>query len=294
MQLSEKAVLQQYFNDIGPRADLSREEERALIKKARDGDQAAYEKFIGSYLRLVAGIALGYSRRSRIEVMDLIQEGNQGLIKAYHKFEPQRNVAFVTYAGYWIRAYMTRYMLYNGPYRTRSQSTLRQFFSLQREMTRFQAMYGRTPEIEEMAAYFDVEEEQIEELLETNIRLCYFQTLRYEEDAGRNTIALEDVVDEKTPTPYDIVCLKEFEGVKALIRSEYDDFYRSQFPYSKKDNSRDIDVYFSRLEGMTLQAIGDRYNVSRERIRQIEVRAKKVVNRILLVHGLIDPDNLFY
>lgn len=294
MQLSEKSVLQQYFNDIGPRVDLSREEERALIKKARDGDRAAYQEFINSYLRLVVGIALSHSRKSRIEVMDLIQEGNHGLIRAYQKFELERDVAFTTYAGYWIRSYIMRYIMYNSPWRSRSQKTLHQFFSLQKEMARFQTVYGRTPEVEEMAEYFDVDEEQIEELLENNIRLCYFQTLRYEEGPGGNTIALEDVADEKTPTPYDVVCLKELEGVKTLIRSEYEDFYRSRYSRSRQDISRDIDVYFSRLEGRTLQEIGNRYDVSRERIRQIEVRAKKIVNRILLLHGLLDPETLFY
>ena len=117
-QTTEKSIhtdtLQSYLAGIGKYKLLSRDEERKLIRRVRiHGDRQASQTIITSNLRLVVKIALDYKRVWMQNLMDLIQEGNIGLIKAVEKFDPEKNVKFSYYASFWIKAYIIKHLMDN-------------------------------------------------------------------------------------------------------------------------------------------------------------------------------------
>jgi RNA polymerase sigma-32 factor len=265
--------LQRYLSEIRKYPLLSREEERALAIRYQESQdiQAAY-KLVTSNLRLVVLIAREYQRAFR-NLLDLIQEGNIGLMEAVKNFDPYRGVRFPSYAVWWIRAYVIRYVMNNWRMvklgTTQAQRKL--FFNLQKEKDRLEAQ-GFSPEPKLLAQRLDVKESEVVEM-DQRLSARDLSVDARVGDSGETTML--DFIPSPSPTAEDQVATAE---THELIREKIKEFGDTL-------TGKDRIIFEERLlaeEPRTLQEIGDRFGISRERVRQIEERLKKKLKAYLL------------
>ncbi|MEN9800140.1 MAG: hypothetical protein RL653_3837 [Pseudomonadota bacterium] len=255
--------LQRYLNDIGRHALLTREEEHALAVRYRDtGDVQAAYRLVAANLRLVVKLANEY-HRNPISLLDLIQEGNIGLMQAVRKYDPDRGVKLSSYAAWWIRAYILRYIMDNWKMvklgTTEAQRKL--FFKLRQEQERLvQQGFEVTPKL--LAERLNVTEQDVVEM---------------DQRLSNDELSLDLPVgdDGKGGTRGErIAAQNALPADEAMAADQLKDIFRThitEFAKTLKDKERYI--FEQRLmadEPMTLQEIGTHYGVSRERARQLE------------------------
>ena len=267
--------LKQYLTEISRHPLLSREEEKALAEKVYSrGDKEAARTLVLSNLKLVVKIALGYYN-TYMNVRDLIQEGNIGLMQAVKKYNPYKGTKFSTYASFWIRAYILKYIRNNWSLvkvgTTENEKKL--FYGLGKEKRRLEAK-GIVPVPQLLAKNLDVKQEDIEDMEKrlsmTDVSLD--QPL-YEEgeetmmDMVKTAENVEDMVEEREKRKIAARKIAEFRGML---------------------NERELYIFEHRVmtdEPMTLQEIGDHFGISRERARQIEKGVSSKVSTHLIGSG---------
>lgn len=260
--LETRDPLQLYMAEVHRHPLLTREEERQLAERfRRTGDLKAAYRLVASNLRLVVKIANEY-HRNPLSLLDLIQEGNIGLMQAVKKYDPGRGVKLSSYAAWWIRAYILRYIMDNWRLvklgTTEAQRKL--FFKLRQEQDRLISQgFEVTPKL--LADRLNVTEQDVVEM---------DQRLRHDElslDAPIGDEGGATRVDRLLPAesvPADVRLGNE--ELKRLFRDKLTDF-------AKDLRDKERYIFEKRLmsdEPLTLQEIGDRYGISRERARQIE------------------------
>ncbi|HWP22995.1 MAG TPA: RNA polymerase factor sigma-32 [Candidatus Binatia bacterium] len=264
--------LQRYLAEIRRFPLLSREEEHELAVRYKEyGDLEAAYKLVTSNLRLVVMIAREYQKAFK-NLLDLIQEGNMGLMEAIKNFDPYRGVRFPSYAVWWIRAYMIRYIMNDWRMvkigTTQAQRKL--FFNLQKEKDRLEAE-GLTPGPKLLAERLNVKEDEV---IEMQQRLGS-RDLSVDVPIGDDEEAtLLNFLQDTKQTPEEQIAETQY---KALLRQKME-----QFAKTLKD--KELVIYRERLlseEPLTLREIGDKYGISRERVRQIEERVKKKLKSYL-------------
>jgi RNA polymerase sigma-32 factor len=244
---------------------ISREEEIELAKAYKeDGDLAAARQLVTANLRLVVKIAHEY-RKAHQNLLDLIQEGNVGLVQAVQKFDPYRGVKLSTYAAWWIRAYILKSILNNWRMvkigTTQAQRKL--FFNLRKQKDELERR-GIQPTADIIAKALDVSENEVVEM-ERRLAapdLSLSAPLGKDESGNRT---FYDVLPEDDIPPDEQVASKEF---RTILSEKLERF-------SRHLHGRDAVIYRERLMSdapQTLKEIGDRYGVSRERARQLEKR----------------------
>ena len=249
-----------YLKEIGRVPLLTAEQEADLARASQAGDGEARRRLSEANLRLVVSVAKRYAGRG-LPFLDLIQEGNLGLIKATEKFEPERGFKFSTYATWWIRQSITRAIADQG-------RTIRIPVHLVESINRVRKAAGdllrkngREPTAEEIAVQLDMEPERIRELLQLAQDPISLETpVGEEEDAH-----LEDFIqDEDASIPAD-------EAGRQLLRRELFNVLKSLTPREE----RVITLRFGLEDGRarTLEELGKEFNVTRERVRQIEAKA---------------------
>jgi RNA polymerase sigma-32 factor len=264
--------LQRYLAEIRRFRLLSREEEHQLAVDYKEYDnlEAAY-KLVTANLRLVVMIAREYQKAFK-NLLDLIQEGNMGLMEAVKNFDPYRGVRFPSYAVWWIRAYMIRYIMNDWRMvkigTTQAQRKL--FFNLQKEKEKLEAE-GLTPGPKLLAQRLNVKEDEIVEMEQ---RLGS-RDLSVDVPLGENDEAtlLHFLPDDKQ-SPEEQVAETQYQQ---LLREKME-----SFAGTLKD--KELVIYRERLlneEPVTLREIGEKYGISRERVRQIEERVKKKLKTFL-------------
>jgi RNA polymerase sigma-32 factor len=254
--------LQAYMAEVGRHRLLTREEEHDLAVRYRQtGDVDAAYRLVAANLRLVVKLAHEY-HRNPLSLLDLIQEGNIGLMQAVKKYDPERGVKLSTYAAWWIRAYILRYIMDNWKMvklgTTEAQRKL--FFKLRQEQDRL-AKQGVdvTPKL--LAERLNVTEQDIVEM---------------DQRLGHDELSIDaPISDESGATRGDRLLPPSAAGAEESLASEQlKRLFRErvgEFARTLKDKERFI--FEKRLmsdEPMTLQEIGDQYGFSRERARQIE------------------------
>jgi RNA polymerase sigma-32 factor len=245
---------------------LARDEEHDLaVAYADHGDDRAADRLVRAHLRLVTKIA-GEYRRSRVNVEDLVQEGNLGLFMAVRKFDPHRGVKLSTYAGWWIRAYMLKFILDDSRLvrlgTTQAQRKL--FFGLRKEQRKLSAQ-GIEPTPALIASRLHVEESEV---VEMDRRLGQSEVsldapTRGEEAPGVSRIDRLEATAELRPD-----ALAEERELLARLRQSLDRFRLTLTPRDKHILRRRI---LSESPD-TLEEIGSHYGISRERARQLEAR----------------------
>ena len=277
---TSRANLAVYLREIGRIPLLNREQEAELGRRARSGDEAAKSRFIESNLRLVVQIARRYLNRG-LPLPDLIEEGNLGLMRAVEKFEPERGLRFSTYATWWVRQAIVR-ALANQARTIRVPVHIGLLLArYQREQQRLLQELGRTPTQEELAKAMNTTVAQIEELEEVRQQ----QPLSLETPIGRDDAGrLADVVADPSADPS--VALTTLFRERADLVSVLDDLAA---------NERTVLRRRFGLEGdppETLETIGRRLNVTRERVRQIEAAGLRKLRALLHARGL-DASDIF-
>jgi RNA polymerase sigma-32 factor len=267
--------LKQYLTEISRYPLLSRAEEKTLAEKVfKDKDRDAARKLVVSNLKLVVKIALGYYN-TYMNVRDLIQEGNIGLMQAVKKYNPYKGTKFSTYASFWIRAYMLKFIRNNWSLvkvgTTENQKKL--FYGLEKEKRRLEAK-GILPAPQLLASNLDVKQEEIEEM-ERRLTLT---------DVSLDQPAYEDgdeTMMDMVRTEQDIEEVVEEREKKKIAGRKIAEF-------RKMLNERELYIFEHRIvtdEPLTLQEIGDHFNISRERARQIEKGLSAKVSKYLIGSG---------
>ena len=249
-----------YLKEIGTVPLLSAVEEEELAKRKAEGDEHAKERLIEANLRLVVSIAKRYTGRG-MSFLDLVQEGNLGLIKGVEKFDYTKGFKLSTYATWWIRQSVTRALADQA--RTirvpvHMVETINKMSKMQRKLT---LELGYEPSVAELAAALDVSEEKVMEIMQIAREPASLETPIGEEDDS----SLGDfVADSNVVTP---------EGnVESVMLREHIDALLGDL----KERERQVIVLrFGLADGhpRTLEEVGKEFNVTRERIRQIEAKA---------------------
>ena len=252
-----------YLREIGKIPLLNGEEELALAKRVVEGDKKAKDKMAEANMRLVVSIAKRYSGRG-LDFLDLIQEGNTGLLRAVEKFDPDKGFKFSTYATWWIRQAITRAIADQA--RTiripvHMVETINKLLRTQRRMT--QEM-NREPTIEELAKELEMEPEKVEYVIKIkqDIQSLYAGVGRDGEEED-STLA-EFIQDEDSATP-------EEAASNQLLKEQVQEILSTL-----SDREQKIVKMRFGLDGdksHTLEEVGQEFAVTRERIRQIEAKA---------------------
>ena len=249
-----------YLKEIGRVPLLTAEQETELARAAQAGDEDARRKLSEANLRLVVSVAKRYVGRG-LPFLDLIQEGNLGLMKAAEKFEPERGFKFSTYATWWIRQAITRAIADQGRTIRIPVHLVESINRVKKAAGELLRKNGREPTAEEIAVQLEMEPDRIRELLQLAQDPISLETpVGEEEDAH-----LEDFIqDEEAGVPVD-------EAGRQLLRRELLNVLKSLTPREE----RVITLRFGLEDGRarTLEELGKEFNVTRERVRQIEAKA---------------------
>ncbi len=249
-----------YLKEIGTVPLLTAEEEYSLAMRKANGDEDAKQRLIEANLRLVVSIAKRYTGRG-MSFLDLVQEGNLGLIKGVEKFDPEKGFKLSTYATWWIRQSVTRALADQA--RTirvpvHMVETINKMSKMQRKLT---LELGYEPSVKELAEHLDMTEEKVQEIMQIAREPASLETPIGEEDDSN----LGDfVADSNVVSP---------EGnVESVMLREHIDTLLGDL----KERERQVIVLRFGLEDghpRTLEEVGKEFNVTRERIRQIEAKA---------------------
>ncbi|MEO8902131.1 MAG: RNA polymerase factor sigma-32 [Polyangiaceae bacterium] len=258
-------ALQAYMREVQRHPLLSTEEEHRLaVDYVKGQDREVAARLVTANLRLVVKIAYEYRRAYR-NMMDLVQEGNIGLMQAVKRYDPYRGVKLSSYAAWWIRAYMLRFILNNWRLvkvgTTQAQRKL--FFNLNKEKARLTAM-GIEPSHAEIAKRLSVTESEVTEMDRRLSRADASLDATVNEADGRSTTRLE-LMPSSNATPDQIAEGSEFSQ---LLHAQLDEFRKTL-------TGKDVDIFEKRVvadDPLTLQELGDQFGVSRERVRQLESR----------------------
>jgi len=249
-----------YLKEIGKVPLLSAEEEIELAKRMEEGDEEAKKKLAEANLRLVVSIAKRYVGRGML-FLDLIQEGNLGLIKAVEKFDYRKGYKFSTYATWWIRQAITRAIADQA--RTiripvHMVETINKLIRVSRQLLQ---ELGREPSPEEIAEEMNMPVERVREILKISQEPVSLETPIGEEEDSH----LGDFIqDDNVPVPVDAAAY-------TLLREQLDEVLDTLTDREKKVLSLRFGLEDGR--GRTLEEVGKEFNVTRERIRQIEAKA---------------------
>ncbi len=252
-----------YLREIGKIPLLSAEEEMDLARRIIEGDKKAKDKMAEANMRLVVSIAKRYSGRG-LDFLDLIQEGNTGLLRAVEKFDPDKGFKFSTYATWWIRQAITRAIADQA--RTiripvHMVETINKLLRTQRRMTQ---ELNREPTIDELAKELDMEPEKIEYVIKIKQDISSLDAGVGRDGEDDDSVLQDFIVDEDTVSPEDSASnqlLKEqVQEILSSLSDREQKIVRMRFGLDNGKNH-------------TLEEVGQEFAVTRERIRQIEAKA---------------------
>ena len=257
--------LQLYMSEVQRHRLLTPDEEHALaVDYTKTGNVDAAARLVTANLRLVVKLAYEY-RRAYKNIMDLIQEGNIGLMQAVKRYDPYRGVKLSSYAAWWIRAYMLRFILNNWRLVKigTTQAQRRLFFNLNKEKARLTAM-GIEPTHAAIATNLRVDEKDVVEMDRRLARGDASLDAPVGDADGRQTTRM-DLLAAASEGPEAVA---ESAELSELVRQRLDEFRKTL-------SGKELEIFDRRLvaeDPLTLQELGDKFGVSRERVRQLEAR----------------------
>ncbi|MFL6652228.1 MAG: RNA polymerase sigma factor RpoS, partial [Sulfurifustaceae bacterium] len=257
-----------YLKEIGFSPLLTAEEEVYYSRKAQRGDAAARRRMIESNLRLVVKIARRYMNRG-LALLDLIEEGNLGLIRAVEKFDPERGFRFSTYATWWIRQTIERGIMNQTRTIRLPVHVLKEINIYQRAARYLSQKLDHEPTPEEVAQLLDKPIEDVKGMLGLNERLASVDA-PLDDDPDRSL--LDAIADERTLDPEKAQQREDLQGLIESWLNELNDKQREVVERRFGLNGREIS---------TLEEVGADIGVTRERVRQIQVEALKRLRVIL-------------
>jgi len=265
--------LQKYLSDVRQHALLTKEEEHQLAVNYRESkDKDAAYRLVTGNLRLVVKIALEFHRAWVMNLLDLIQEGNVGLMQAVKKFDPYQGVRLSSYASFWIRAYILRFILDNWRLvkigTTQAQRKL--FFNLQKEKAKLEEL-GYAAEPKQIAEAMGVKEKEV---IQMDQRMSSWEASLDSPIKGDTERSLMDFLPAKEDSIEKNLAKNEIQSLVATKLNEF----------KKTIKDKELYLFENRIlteKPATLQEIGDNYGITRERARQIEERLLRKIKAFL-------------
>jgi len=268
-----------YLKEIGFSPLLTAEEEVYYSRRARKGDEGSRKRMIESNLRLVVKISRRYMNRG-LALLDLIEEGNLGLIRAVEKFDPERGFRFSTYATWWIRQTIERAIMNQTRTIRLPVHVLKEINVYLRAARYLSQKLDHEPTPEEVATLLDKPIEDVKEMFGLTERIASVDA-PLDNDPERSL--LDAIADEHTPDPERIMQDEDLHGLVQAWLNELNDKQREVVERRFGLNNREI---------ATLEEVGADIGVTRERVRQIQVEALKRL-RVMLEKNGYSIDSLF-
>lgn len=255
----ESASLEKYLQEIGHEELLTTEQEVELAQKIRKGDKKALERLCKANLRFVVSVAKQYQNQG-LSLPDLINEGNLGLIKAAEKFDDTRGFKFISYAVWWIRQSILQAIAEQSRLVRLPLNQVGSVTRIMKEAYKFEQEYERKPSINEMAERIDMPEDKIADAMNANSHEVSVDAPFVNGEEGC-------IVDSMTNPDYPTT---DNELVKESLRTEVERMIKLLGDREQKV----IKAFFGIGEPeLTLEEIGVKYNLTRERVRQIKEKA---------------------
>jgi RNA polymerase primary sigma factor len=259
-------TLRLYLKDISQFPQLTLAEEQDLAQRAKRGDGDASWRLVEANLRFVVSLAKKYAR-SGYPIHELINEGNLGLIEAASRFDPDRGVRFVTYAGWWVRQALLAAIARYGQVFHLPPKLKHELYRFQTKVSHLTQELGHKPSVEEMSHSFNMKESDVEEMIQGPPSEVSLEA----PIVGSSELKLEDVLPDGSLTPLDeLLIRKSLEEQLYLLLGQLDD--KERLIVERRFGLSD-------REPETLAEIGADLKLSRERIRQIEERALDKLRR---------------
>lgn len=256
----ETASLDKYLQDIGREELITAEEEVELARRIKAGDQKALEKLIRANLRFVVSVAKQYQNQG-LSLPDLINEGNLGLIKAAQRFDETRGFKFISYAVWWIRQSILQALAEQSRLVRLPLNQVGSLNKIKKATSRLEQEFERTPSIDEIAQSLEIPEHKIDKAMRITTRYISTDAPLAEDDDLK---FLDVYVSDETPKT-DSNLMRE-----SLNR----EIQRSLSTLTEKERDV-INLYYGigMNHGLTLEEIGAKFNLTRERVRQIKEKA---------------------
>lgn len=268
--IQQYSPLQLYLQEIAKYPLLEPEEEYKLaLKQYETADVQSAHRLVTANLRLVVKIANDF-KQARISLLDLIQEGNYGLMRAVKKFNPYKGVRLSSYAAWWIRAYILKYIMDNKS-QVRIGTTAAQrklFYNLQKETNKLLQQY-ETADVKLLAERLDVKEKEVVEM-QQRLAMPDLSLDAPLTRAGDDETTHGAMLASSEPTIEQVVSDDE---IHKLFKDHLQEFQKTL-------SGRDLDVFIARIlneSPTTLREIGEKYSISRERARQVEAN---IINKL--------------
>ena len=255
----ESASLEKYLQEIGHQDLLTADEEVELAQQIKKGDRKALERLTKANLRFVVSVAKQYQNKG-LSLPDLINEGNLGLIKAAERYDETRGLKFISYAVWWIRQSILQAIAEQSRIVRLPLNQVGSVNRIARELNKFEQENERKPSVEEMADRIDLPEEKIAEAMKIN-------THHVSMDApfadGEDNSLLDFLPNTDSPSTDNVL---DQESLRTEIGRVLD--------VLNDREQKVIKAFFGiGMQEMTLEQIGDKYNLTRERVRQIKEKA---------------------
>lgn len=256
----ETASLDKYLQDIGKEDLITAEEEVALAKRIKQGDQRALDKLCKANLRFVVSVAKQYQNQG-LSLPDLINEGNLGLIKAAKRFDETRGFKFISYAVWWIRQSILQALAEQSRIVRLPLNQVGSLNKIKKEASKLEQQYERPPSADEIAISMELTEDKVDSTMKISTKYVSMDApLTHDEDSS----FLDVFISEDSPHTDDDL-MRE-----SLTR----EIQRSLSTLNEKERDV-INLYYGigRNHGMTLEEIGAKFDLTRERVRQIKEKA---------------------
>lgn len=256
----ETASLDKYLQDIGKEDLITAEEEVALAKRIKQGDQRALDKLCKANLRFVVSVAKQYQNQG-LSLPDLINEGNLGLIKAAKRFDETRGFKFISYAVWWIRQSILQALAEQSRIVRLPLNQVGSLNKIKKEASKLEQQYERPPSADEIATSMQLPEDKVDSTMKISTKYVSMDApLTHDEDSS----FLDVFVSDDSPHTDDDL-MRE-----SLTR----EIQRSLATLNEKERDV-INLYYGigRAHGMTLEEIGAKFDLTRERVRQIKEKA---------------------
>lgn len=273
----ETASLDKYLQEIGKVELITAEEEVALAQRIKQGDQVALEKLTKANLRFVVSVSKQYQNQG-LSLPDLINEGNLGLIKAAQRFDETRGFKFISYAVWWIRQSILQALAEQSRIVRLPLNKIGSINKINKAYAKLEQEYEREPNAEEIASMLEISENEVKESLR---------------NSGRHVSMDAPLVQDEENNMYDV--MRSDDGITPETGLIYESLRREIDRAITTLTPREADVirlYFG-LEGkhpMTLEEIGEKFDLTRERVRQIKekaIRRLKHTSRSKILKGYL-------
>lgn len=255
----ESASLDKYLQEIGHEELLTTDQEVELAQRIRKGDKRALEKLTKANLRFVVSVAKQYQNQG-LSLPDLINEGNVGLIKAAEKFDETRGFKFISYAVWWIRQSILQAIVEQSRLVRLPLNQVGSVNKIARELSRFEQEHERKPSVDEIAERVDLPEDKIADAMKANSRHVSMDAPIAD---GEDSSLIDFLSGDSSNTDRELA----IESLKAEV---------SRILKLLTDKEQKVLRAFFGIDGspeMTLDEIGEKYNLTRERVRQIKEKA---------------------